>query len=222
MAIGMQRRRYKLLLALACLASACTCVGIILVARTSHINTHIFLAWNLFLAWLPLMFAWASSVLGRRSELLAVPAAGLWLLFVPNAPYVLTDLIHYQTLNTVVAPVIDFFTLSSAAVAGLSLGFLSLLLIEELVVAAAGRIAGIIFVAAVSCLVSVGVYLGRIVRVNSWDIAHHPGRILSVVLERFSDPFAHQLFISGFAVFSGGLLCGYLAWTALMARIPRR
>lgn len=219
----MQRRRYKLLLLIACLASACTCAGVDLVARTSHINSHVFLTWNLFLAWLPLVFAWTATAAARtRLKPLAIIPALLWLLFLPNAPYMVTDLIHYRTLNTVVAPALDFATLSSGAVAGASLGFLSLLLIEELVVQAAGRLGAVLFVAAASCLVSFGIYLGRIVRLNSWDITNHPGRIVSIVLERFADPFAHQLFIAGFVVFSGGLFVSYLVWTALLDRFYRR
>ncbi|UQE76924.1 DUF1361 domain-containing protein [Gordonia sp. PP30] len=53
-----------------------------------------FLIWNLFLAWIPLAFALAFAVVRRRIWLL--PLGLLWLAFLPNAPYLITDLVHLR------------------------------------------------------------------------------------------------------------------------------
>src|SRR4051812_11496172 len=66
---------------------------------TGHLR-YGFLAWNLFLAWLPLVFALLAcekyqNGSGRNWRFLGL--AGAWLLFFPNAPYIFTDLIHLTT-----------------------------------------------------------------------------------------------------------------------------
>ena len=78
------------------------CLGL-LIARMliSHSRSFTFLAWNLFLAWLPLYF----SLIARRlvaktntieGRLLVLSQVALWFLFFPNAPYIITDLLHLQ------------------------------------------------------------------------------------------------------------------------------
>ena len=57
--------------------------------------TFVFLIWNLFLAWVPVIFALLARR-WRRIPLLALAAGFVWLLFLPNAPYLVTDLIHLR------------------------------------------------------------------------------------------------------------------------------
>ena len=51
-----------------------------------------FLIWNLFLAWIPVFFAAGFAVVHRRVWL--VPLGLGWLAFLPNSPYLVTDLVH--------------------------------------------------------------------------------------------------------------------------------
>ena len=67
------------------------------VLYSQQIN-YIFLLWNLFLAWLPLLFA-LLALRWQKRPFLALAAAFLWLLFFPNAPYLVTDLIHLRRLR---------------------------------------------------------------------------------------------------------------------------
>jgi uncharacterized membrane protein len=159
---------------------SCICVALV-VARmiwTRHL-IYGFLIWNLFLAWMPLLFAFlaqdeAQTPTGARWRLAAL--AGAWLLFFPNAPYILTDLIHLTT-KFYFHFWIDLTLILLCAFTGFVLGFLSLYLMQSLVVQRFGRIVGWLFVMATAALSSLGVYLGRFLRFNSWDVVVRPGKI---------------------------------------------
>ena len=135
-----------------------------------------FLLWNLFLAWLPVLFA----LLARRrgaSSLGRWLWGGLWLLFFPNAPYLLTDLLHLGRLGMV--PIwYDLIMLLTFALAGLFLGFASLFWLHDLVSKTWNQVAGWLFVLMVLSLSSFGVYIGRFLRWNSWDLLLNPTVLL--------------------------------------------
>jgi uncharacterized membrane protein len=137
------------------------------------------LIWNLFLAWLPLGFA----LLARDSQRLRPDRtwrffglAGLWLLFVPNAPYIFTDLIHLWT-SFRLQFWIDLTLILLCALTGLVLGFVSLYLMQSIVAQRFGRVTSWLFVALATGLCSFGIYLGRFLRFNSWDVFLRPGKI---------------------------------------------
>jgi uncharacterized membrane protein len=138
--------------------------------------SFIFLLWNLFLAWMPVLFA----LLARRqrvSRLVRWVWGGLWLLFFPNAPYLLTDLLHLGRIGQV--PIwYDLIMLLTFALAGLFLGFASLFWLHDLVAKTWNRWAGWLFVLVVLGLSSFGVYIGRFLRWNSWDLLLNPTILL--------------------------------------------
>ncbi len=144
-----------------------------------------FLVWNLILAWVPLVLAVAAYARARRRidaivAVLLVP----WLLFFPNAPYLLTDFIH---LGEGPAPLwYDALMLSAFAWTGLLLGFASLYLVQMILRRALGATAAWLGVLAALGLGSIGVYVGRFIRFNSWDALLHPLRVLEVVNEQLS------------------------------------
>ena len=105
-------------------------------------------------------------------ELVAVGAA--WLLFLPNAPYVLTDFIHLGERHRL----FDTLLIASFAFTSLALGFASLLLVQFVVTRAAGAMIGWATALASLFAASVGIYLGRVLRFNSWDVVHRPGQAL--------------------------------------------
>jgi uncharacterized membrane protein len=157
-------------------ASALACF--LLAVRVALIGNarQLFLVWNLFLAWVPLFFALTAVCIAqtrpqRRGWFMAAAAA--WLLFFPNAPYILTDLIHlgprahsrYWT---------DLVLILMFALIGLVLGFLSLFLMQRLVARRHGWPAGWLFVFVVAALSGFGIYAGRFLRWNSWDVVFSP------------------------------------------------
>ena len=89
------------------------------------------LIWNLFLAWIPFALALAVYDGFRRgaSRTLLLTGGALWLLFFPNAPYIVTDLKHLRTWEG--APIwYDVVMASAAAWAGLARGVVSLYLMQ--------------------------------------------------------------------------------------------
>lgn len=181
-------------LALAALALASVLCVALLVARWvySDPGAYRFLAWNLFLAWIPLVSAVAVYDMQRRGARLTqlVPVGALWLLFLPNAPYLLTDLIHLGSRND--APLwFDLVLFSAFAWTGALMGFLSLYLMQAVVRRAAGGAWSWGFVAASLVATSFGIYLGRSLRWNSWALITNPSPLLSDVWARVSDPLGH-------------------------------
>ena len=146
-----------------------------------------FLVWNLFLAWVPFVLSLGVAALHRYRgprPLLWGLGAG-WLLFLPNAPYILTDFMHLGRVGG--APLwFDAALIGTFAVTGLILGLVSLLVVNHVAEARAGRVVG--WAVAVSSLLlsAVGIYLGRFVRFNSWDIVTDPHGLVAVVLQRLA------------------------------------
>jgi uncharacterized membrane protein len=134
------------------------------------------LIWNLFLAWLPLVFAVlarnCADKRGRRNWRF-YSLAGAWLLFFPNAPYIFTDLVHLQ-YHYFRHYWVDLTTILLCAFTGMMLGFVSLYLMQSVVTRRFGRAAGWLFVGLSAALSSFGIYLGRFLRFNSWDVFVHP------------------------------------------------
>ena len=156
--------------------------------------TYFFLNWNLFLAWIPLLCAFAAyGFYARRSKLRYVAVAwcaGAWLLFFPNAPYMLTDLLHLQPTGQ--APVwFDLVMLLAFALTGLFLGFASLYLMQDLVTRSLGRVAGWLLAVMALGLSGFGIYLGRFLRWNSWDVLFDPRGLAADVWVRLRHPLAH-------------------------------
>jgi uncharacterized membrane protein len=176
---------------------------------------YAFLAWNLVLAWIPLLLALVVYDGYRRNgwRLRYVPAAILWLLFLPNAPYVLTDFIHLRSIDG--APVwFDAALVAGFAFTGVLLGFVSLALMHAVAQRLGGAMFGWSFVAVALGLCSVGIYVGRFLRFNSWSALTSPGRLLDLTLYRLGDPFGNALLLEVMVVFTGFLVIGYLiVWT---------
>jgi uncharacterized membrane protein len=176
-----------------------------------------FMVWNLVLAWVPLLLAvliYDRYRLGRPLLRLA-PWALLWLLFLPNAPYTLTDFIHLAPGRA--APLwYDGAMISAFAWTGLLLGFVSIYLVQAVVRHRFGSAVSWCGVFGVFALVSVGVYLGRFKRWNSWDLLVRPGRRLAQVAAHLSDPTALGRAMALTLVFTGLLTAAYFAFYVLV------
>ena len=164
----------------------------ILALRISRFDdpTYSFLAWNLFLAGVPVAFAVVAEVAWRfRMRWWTIGLLTGWLAFFPNAPYLTTDLVHLRARPPV--PVwFDALILTSAALAGLLAGFVSLWLVHQMAEERFGRRWGWILCASVLSVASFGIYLGRFARFNSWDLLTAPREILYDVSERVADPLS--------------------------------
>jgi uncharacterized membrane protein len=150
--------------------------------------TYIFLAWNLFLAWIPFAISQKTGSVQNRWKILLL--IGTWLLFLPNAPYIITDFLHLKQ-RPPIPYWYDILLLFSAALNGLLLGLVSLLNVEKFLAGRYGnRVSGLLILCSFF-LCAFGIYIGRYLRWNSWDIITNPGAIAADILERIFNPFDH-------------------------------
>jgi uncharacterized membrane protein len=200
-------------LALFSLALASTfCVGALL-ARWAYgeVGAYDFLPWNLFLAWIPLIAATLVYDRARRGTPLAhlLPLAAVWLLFLPNAPYLLTDFVHLGSRDD--APLwFDIVLFGSFAWTGMLLGFLSIFVMQTVVRNAYGWIWSWVLVGGSLAASSFGIYLGRSLRWNSWDFVVRPGALLQDIWARMADPLAYPRGVGMTLALTALLWTGYL------------
>jgi uncharacterized membrane protein len=156
-----------------------------------------FLAWNLILAWVPWLSARAIERARTRGALAAF--GGVWLLFLPNAPYLVTDLVHLRPRPGVPMSY-DVLLFASFALAGCALAWGALEIVHGRLARALGRRRAAAAVAGVLLLTGFGVYLGRFLRWNSWDVIARPGAVLSDAAAALADPraLAFSLLIAAF------------------------
>jgi uncharacterized membrane protein len=189
--------------------------------RIAHTGTpkHIAIAWNLFLAWIPLVLALVVYDRGRSGTSNAAlgAAAVLWLLFLPNAPYIITDLKYIEGFSGLKA-LYDFVLLTSAAFTGLLLGLTSLFLMHAVARRLVGAFNAWALVVPALALSSFGIYLGRVQRWNSWDVFVRPGSLFGDIAAGLLHPFSHQRPIAVTILFTSFLLASYLVFYSLARR----
>jgi uncharacterized membrane protein len=195
---------------IASLAALSLFVVAMVVARAVYTRTfeHAGIAWNLFLAWVP--FVLALVVYARARSGVSRPAlvalGSLWLLFFPNAPYIVTDLKHIGT-STGIPVLYDVLLLSAAAWTGLLLGLASLFLMHAVARRLLGAVSAWALVVGVLAASSFGIYLGRVQRWNSWDVFIRPEALLGQIANGFhAAPLALTILLTSF------LLASYLVF----------
>lgn len=170
----------------------------------SETKVFLFLNWNLFLAWIPFFISSFLVIFKIRSKLSLVVAITVWILFFPNSPYILTDLFHLRNRNSI--PIwYDLVVILSYAWTGLFCGFVSLLDIEKLLSDYCRRSVINIMTISFLFITSFGVYLGRFLRWNSWDILSNPFGLFNDILLRIVYP-ANHIQTWGVTVFMGVML----------------
>ena len=172
---------------------ACLIVVVLVAARMAYSDTgrHLGLVWNLFLAWIPFMLAYFAHLVSWRKSTLyfVIPViAFLWLIFFPNAPYMLTDLQDLARRSFDAPLWYDVIIVVWASWTGMLLGVISLYLMQDIIIRTFGRVPGWVFVFVISLLSSFGVYIGRFVRLNSWDILQNPAEVGQEILGLVIDP----------------------------------
>lgn len=197
------------------LVSWCSALVTVRVAVTGSMM-YAFLVWNLGLAVVPLGLA--SLLEGCRPGERLKPGLVLasWLVFLPNAPYLATDLVHLVERPPV--PLwYDVAMLSSCAGTGLLLGYASLMRVQRWIAKMVGATSGWLFSVATLLLAGLGIYLGRFLRWNSWDLLLNPIEVLRDIAAAASRPHAHGTALGVSAIWGVGLLIGYVATVAVTA-----
>jgi uncharacterized membrane protein len=166
--------------------------------------TYIFLAWNLFLAWIPFAI---SNMLYTNKEIKRLKRFFLlaaWLLFLPNAPYIITDFLHLKERQPI--PYwYDVLLLFSASFNGLMLGLLSVQRVDNFLSGRLNKRKTTLFITTSFFLCAFGIYIGRYLRWNSWDIFLNTGELTNEIADRFLNPFDH-LRTWGVTIFFGTFL----------------
>lgn len=184
-----------------------TAVGLCLVVLRGLLTDNwwffVMLTWNLFLAWFPLGVVLVLRDLRRSgfaSRWLLAGGLALWLAFLPNAPYIITDLFHIRHVQE---PLVWFDTMTFFVFAlnGLLAGLYSILLVHRMLRPLVGpRLTwGLILLS--QLLSGFGIYLGRFGRWNSWDVLTNPSSLVWAIARSYQDHLSIKLtLIYGFVL----------------------
>lgn len=168
-------------------------VAAMLLMRIMYANNtrYMFLLWNLFLAWIPFQLGILLTVNQHWLKWIKYGLLACWLLFFPNALYIITDLVHLENTGDRVPVWYDAVLLFASSLTGLMMAFVSLYQVELFLRknVSAKRINAL--VVAALFLGSFGVYLGRFLRWNSWDVLANPVSLVIEIGVRFTNPFMH-------------------------------
>ncbi len=173
------------------LLSGCfSCLLLLVRIAVTGSLAYSFLPWNLFLAFIPYgITGWMTrnvSMIENKFSFWALLT--LWLLFIPNSFYIITDLFHLTHIDS--APQwFDLLLIFSFAWNGLLFGILSLRRVELLVSLESGKIITHLLVFAVMWLSALGIYIGRFLRFNSWDVLTDPFSLVEEISELVLHPF---------------------------------
>jgi len=156
----------------------------------SQSTTYEYLLINLALAWIPVafstLFVWLTSPKRIQRKSSIALCFFFWLIFFPNSPYLVTDIVHLQPQNGTILW-FDVLLLESFSISGFFLTFVSLFQIQKVFTKWIGRTNTIYVSVALLYITSVGVSIGRFWRLNSWDVAN-PLRVLRVVSMNIASP----------------------------------
>ncbi len=157
---------------------------------------YLWMNWNLFLALVPLLFTW--TFVRFENRLLKVLSFLAWLFFLPNALYMMTDFIHLGSAGSIPNLLwYDGLMIFAYVFIGVLVSFFTL---EKIVSSfKTSQVPRYIFVVSISLLVSFGIYLGRYIRWNTWDIITRPfalfANIFEVITTHIHDPRFYLMII---------------------------
>jgi uncharacterized membrane protein len=192
-------------------------------AIENHSHEFWYLIWNLFLAWLPLLFVLGLLPVIRRygwTSWAGIALTFLWVNFLPNSFYMVSDIIHlqdYQRVNIV----FDAVMFAMFVITGLLVGYTSLYLVHLELIKRLRKISAWSWVSLVLVLCSFAVYLGRDLRMNSWDVLTNPAGILFDISDPIVNPRAHVLAFTTTLTFFVFLASLYVVVWQLVSAIAR-
>jgi len=213
--LGFDKTDVKRLVVLGVLLLWCTTMIAVRMDRTGS-GYYRFLLGNVFLAFIPLLLSSGLRVADRLNLnwLIKVGVFSLWLLFLPNAPYILTDILHLPRANQ--APVwYDLALLLSCSGTGVLMGYLSLIDVQMIVARRYSAVVGWMFAITALVLSGFAIYLGRFLRWNSWDVITTPTLMLNLA-EALLHPTSQAHLLSVTCIFGIILALGYISLRLLL------
>lgn len=146
--------------------------------------SYLWLNWNLFLAIVPLFFAWVFIM--TKQKYLQIVSFVLWLGFLPNSPYIVTDFIHMADVGPRSILWYDGMMIFLYTLAGMIIWVGSTVIIQQ------HKKWGEWFIPVIGLLSGFGVYLGRYIRFNTWDIITDSQSIITTIGDIITDTNNHQ------------------------------
>lgn len=177
------------------------------------VSRYWFVPENLLLAWLALGFGWVLvQQLEHRGWLnwRTLSLTALWLLFLPNAWYVMTDFIHVFDTGEI-SYIYDIAMISILTLTGFLLGFTSLFMVHRQIYKRLGALNSATVIGIVILLSSFAIYLGRDLRWNAWDIFTNPSGLILSITDRLINPFGFPRAFNVTAIFFVVIGVMYLA-----------
>ncbi len=185
------------------------------------VHRYLFIPENLLLAWLGLIFAWwlvrtLKDHPWRSWQ--AITLTVLWVAFVPNCWYVMTDFVHVVYTGEI-SQLYDIALFNSLIAAGFLAGFASLVMVHKQLLKHLSPARSWLLVIGVIIFSSFAIYLGRDLRWNSVDIIFNPGGLVLNVSDRLIDPFGRPRMMNVTSLFFITITAGYLAtWRIVRPR----
>ena len=182
--------RFKII-SLLTISMALSIVLLMIRMKLNHSFFFLFLVWNLFLAIIPYAITTYLRSLEKPRKMHLFFSFFCWLLFLPNAPYIITDLLHLRMSNQYLMW-LDVLVVTSFAYNGLVIFFLSLLDMEILLKPYVSRKKLFYTITFILFLTGFGMYLGRFLRYNSWELLQHPLNLFVDILNIVWHPTGHS------------------------------
>ena len=161
---------------------------------------YLYMNWNLFLALVPVFFVYLYEK--EHVPFLRFLTFILWFLFFPNAVYLVTDFIHLRTSGPDWMLWYDGMMLFLYASVGVLSSSFSLMRMKENIFHSFHRMNRGVFLFTVALLSSFGIYLGRYIRMNSWDMVLHPVSAIQQIINTIGDKYAHPVFLMTIVFFT--------------------
>ncbi|MCI5051296.1 MAG: DUF1361 domain-containing protein [Candidatus Pacebacteria bacterium] len=146
--------------------------------------SYAWLNWNLFLALVPIFFAWLFMYV--KNVYVKLLAFILWLGFLPNSPYIVTDFIHLADVGPRSILWYDGIMIFLYTIAGMVSWIGTSHLIKK------HMNWGYWFICIIGVLSGFGIYLGRYIRFNTWDVVRDPNNLFMTVHEAVLQPALHK------------------------------
>lgn len=182
--------RYKTITLLTVAISLSTVLLIIRMILT-HSNYYLFLIWNLFLAVVPFAITTYLVSIPKLNKYVMLFWFSAWLLFLPNAPYIVTDLLHLKFNNTNLLW-LDVLVINAFALSGLILFFFSLIEMKTVLLQYLKKHTVTYIITSTPFISGFGIYLGRFLRYNSWDILSNPTHLTKDLLHIVTKPLLNK------------------------------
>ena len=160
--------------------------------KVTHSFFFSFLVWNLFLAFIPFIISFYLRQQQKPSKIKVLIGFCTWLLFLPNAPYLITDLIHLRHSGPVQIW-LDMVMISLFAIGGLLCYSISMQQMEVVVAKFIKKQDVVLLFVSIHFLTGFGIYLGRFLRFNSWDIVQNPMFLISEISQIVLFPMQHKI-----------------------------